>query len=190
MVAAAPQRSDSELITLETFLAQPNIDESPAWEFVNGVSHQKPMPGFQHSRLQGRLVGYINLQCEGLDASPELRCTVGGRSLIPDISVLPEADIPVDEAGVVISKGLEFAPSWVIEILSPDQSSLEVTLKILHLLREGTQMGWLIAPEKRVVLVFEPDRLPQEFTAEMTLPAIGGVEPELTVEQMFGWLKT
>jgi hypothetical protein len=37
---------------LETFLQQPNIENSPAWEFIQGKAQQKPMSTLFHSRLQ------------------------------------------------------------------------------------------------------------------------------------------
>ena len=46
------------------------------------------------------------------------------------------------------------APDWTIEFLSPDQSQTKVTKIILHCLKHGTQMGWLIAPEDQSVFVY------------------------------------
>ena len=36
--------------SLDTFLAQPDIEGSPAWEFIRGRAAQKPMPSFFHLR--------------------------------------------------------------------------------------------------------------------------------------------
>ncbi|MEM7063238.1 MAG: Uma2 family endonuclease [Cyanobacteria bacterium P01_B01_bin.77] len=55
--------------------------------------------------------------------------------------VLSTQDIPVDDSGDISSTGIEFAPSWMIEILSPEQSQMKVTRKILHSLRHGG--GWV-----------------------------------------------
>ena len=77
----------------------------------------------------------------------------------------------------------------VIEILSPDQSHTLLTRKILHCLRHGCQLGWLIDPIDRVVLVYRGDRLPSEFTGDMLLPCLEEISLDLTVDQMFGWLK-
>ena len=118
-----------------------------------------------------------------------MRCTVGGRSLVPDLVVVAKTQIPVDADGEIVSTGLEFAPPWVIEILSPDQNQTRVTRKILHLLRQGTQMGWLIDPEERVVLVYRRDRLPDELTKAAPLPCLEGVDLPLTAEALFGWLR-
>jgi Uma2 family endonuclease len=184
MVIAVP-----ELSSLKTFLAHPSIDESPAWEFIDGITQQKPMPGVQHSRLQARLVGLINLQCEGFEALPELRCTMGDRSLVPDISILQDTQIPLDESELISRKGIEFAPPWVIEILSPDQSALQVTRKILFMLRQGTQLGWLIDPSEQVILVFEPDALPSEYVDDLELPVLDSIDLISTPAQIFSWLK-
>lgn len=184
MIVSIPQLS-----TLETFLSHPAIDDSPAWEFINGITDQKPMPGVQHSRLQARLVGLINVQCEGFEALPELRCTMSDRSLVPDITIVRDSEIPIDESELISRKGIDFAPLWVIEILSPDQHSLQVTRKILFMLRQGTQLGWLIDPSEQVILVFKPDTLPSEYVDDMTLPVLEGMNLELTAAQIFNWLK-
>ena len=184
MVAAVPKT-----ITLKQFLALPEIDGSPAWEFICGEVSQKPMPGGKHSRLQSRLGGVINSADNGYEALPELRCTFGGKSMVPDLVVLGTAEIPVDEHGDISSTGIEFAPPWMIEILSPEQNQMKVTRKILHSLRHGGQMGWLIDPYERVVLVFYPDSLPDELTGEATLPCLEGVSLALTVDQLFSWLR-
>jgi len=38
-------------LTLNDFLSLPAIEESPAWEYMDGGVMQKPMPGRKHSRL-------------------------------------------------------------------------------------------------------------------------------------------
>ncbi|MBW4520903.1 MAG: Uma2 family endonuclease [Scytolyngbya sp. HA4215-MV1] len=184
MTIAIPQP-----LTLEQFLKLSYIEDSPAWEFIQGEAIQKPMPGGKHSRLQSRLGGAINATNSAYEAFPELRCTVGGRSIVPDLVVLAKTQIPVDANGEIISTGIHVAPDWVIEILSPEQSQMKVTRNILHSLRHGGQMGWLIDPDERVVLVYRPNCLPDELTDEAQLPCLPGVDLALTVEQMFGWLK-
>ncbi len=74
--------------SLEAFLQQPNIEASPAWEFINGHSQQKPMPTLFHSRLQRNLVNAINNQTKAYEAIQELRCIVPPLSPVPDIAVV------------------------------------------------------------------------------------------------------
>ncbi|MEM7063237.1 MAG: hypothetical protein AAF572_08730 [Cyanobacteria bacterium P01_B01_bin.77] len=81
MVAAV-----SNPLTLKQFLALPEIETSPAWEFICGDVRQKSMPGGKHSRLQSRLGGAINATGAPYEALPELRCTFGGQSHCAEFS--------------------------------------------------------------------------------------------------------
>ncbi|WP_008314106.1 Uma2 family endonuclease [Leptolyngbya sp. PCC 6406] len=176
-------------LLLKDFLQCSSIEDSPAWEFVNGEAVQKPMPGGQHSRLQKRLVQAIENANGGLEALPELRCTFGDRSIVPDIAILPLARVPVSVSGEIVATGIEFAPDWVIEILSPQQQETRVTRNLLHCLRHGSQLGWLVDPLTRIVFVFYPDRLPDEMLGTDPLPVLPGIDLALTAEQVFGWLR-
>lgn len=105
---------------LAEFLSQPNIDASPAWELINGQALQKPMPTLFHSRLQRNLVNYINLHTERFEAVQELRCIIPPYSPVPDISVVANERLGDED------RPLQGAPEWLIEILSPDQSTLDL----------------------------------------------------------------
>ena len=86
-------------LTLEQFLALP--ETKPASEYVTaGKIVQKPMPQGKHSLLQIKLIIFINSmlmeQNIGI-AFSELRCTIGGRSIVPDVVVLEQKNIPKDD---------------------------------------------------------------------------------------------
>ena len=162
---------------LAEFLSQPNIEDSPAWEFVNGRPEQKPMPTLFHSRLQRNLVNYINQNTERFEAVQELRCIVPPYSPVPDISVIASPRL-TDRDGP-----LEGAPDWLIEILSPDQSTLSLQNKILHCLGSGTQLAWLIDMARQQVWVWQGDDLPRICSTEDPLPNLGQI-PELTVREL------
>jgi Uma2 family endonuclease len=139
-------------ITLEEFLRSP--ETKPASEYIGGEVIQKPMPTARHSRLQGKLTDAINGVAEAEHiayAFPELRCTFGDRSIVPDIAIFRWENIMLDEQGEPFDNVLA-APDWVIEILSPDQSPNRVTGHILHCLKHGCRLGWLIDPGDRSVV--------------------------------------
>ncbi|MBN8564859.1 MAG: Uma2 family endonuclease [Leptolyngbya sp. UWPOB_LEPTO1] len=145
-------------LTLEEFLQLP--ETKPASEFIDGQMIQKPMPQGKHSTVQGDLVSAINtvLKLNHIArAYPELRCTFGGRSVVPDIAVFVWERIPRDQNGKV-SNTFAVSPDWTIEILSPDQSQTKVVRNILQCLANGTQMSWLIDPEEELVFVYFADR--------------------------------
>ncbi len=176
-------------LTLETFLKQP--ETKPAREYVNGDIIEKHIPKARHSRLQAKLIYYINEVAEKSQlayAFPELRCTFGGRSTVPDIEVLYWENIEVDENGEP-KDNILIAPNWTIEILSPEQSSNRVTNNILHCLKYGCQLGWLIDPDDRSILVFQPEKQPEFCHRNDALLVLDGVDLNLTVEQVFDWLK-
>ncbi|MDA0866802.1 MAG: Uma2 family endonuclease [Cyanobacteria bacterium] len=185
MVQAPPKP-----ITLETFLALP--ETKPASEFIDGQIIQKPMPQGKHSTIQTELATAVNgaLKSQKVArAFSELRCTFGGRSTIPDVSVVTWARIPRDPSGE-IANTFSIAPDWTIEILSPDQSQTKVTKNILHCLDHGSAMGWLIDPTEQTIFVFLPRQQPAVFDeSEQLLPVPDFAQDlVLKVETVFGWL--
>jgi Uma2 family endonuclease len=175
--------------TLGEFLKLPYINESPAWEYINSEVVQKAMGGGKHSLLQKRLVAAIDAAGSNYEAFPELRCTFGDRSVVPDVAVVANDKLPLDENGDIISTGIEFAPPWVIEILSPDQSQTKVTGNILHCLRNGSQLGWLIDPSERSIIVYPADSLPSLLREIDILPVLEDFNLVLCVDDVFAWLK-
>ena len=183
--------SATKTMTLEEFLKLP--ETQPTTEYIDGRIIQKPMPQGKHSKLQGKLVTAINEVVEAAHialAFPELRCTFGDRSVVPDVVVFAWERIPLDENGDVANV-FEAAPDWTIEILSPNQSQTKVTGNILHCLKHGSQLGWLIVPDERSVLVYPPGQQPEllQKPAEV-LPVPDLVANlQLTIGDLFGWLK-
>ncbi|OYD98925.1 hypothetical protein CDG77_03515 [Nostoc sp. 'Peltigera membranacea cyanobiont' 213] len=179
----------TESTTLEEFLKLPYIEESPAWEYINGEAIQKPMGGAKHSLLQKRLVAVIDALGSNYEAFPELRCTCGNRSVVPDVVAISTNQIPLDESGDIISRGIDFAPPWIIEILSPAQSQTKVTGNILYCLRNGSQLGWLIDPSERCILVYQPNSLPDLLAGQDILPVLEDLNLTLSVNEVFAWLQ-
>ena len=122
----------SKSLTLEEFLKLP--ETKPASEYIDGEIIQKPMPQGEHSAIQTELPAKVNaiLRPQHIArAFTELRCTFGGRSTVPDVSVFTWDRIPRKENGGVANV-FSIAPDWTIEILSPDQSQTKVTKNTLH----------------------------------------------------------
>lgn len=184
MTAAKPTA-----VTLEAFLKLP--ETKPASEYIDGQIVPKPMPKTRHARLQSKLIDVINEVTEAKRiayAFPELRCTFGNRSIVPDVAVFCWHSISLDENGEPLDN-IFSAPDWAIEILSPEQSPNRVTGNLLHCLKYGCQLGWLIDPDDRSILVFQPNQQPELFHQQERLMVLSEIELELTAAQIFGWLK-
>ncbi|MEH2065026.1 MAG: Uma2 family endonuclease [Nostoc sp.] len=183
-------RTPSKNITLAEFLKLP--ETKPASEYINGEIIQKPMAQGKHSTIQGEMVSTINLTVKPkriARAYSELRCTFGGRSIVPDVSVFTWQRILRDENGQVANV-FKASPDWTIEILSPDQRQTKVTKNILHCLNYETQMGWLIDPEEQTVFVYIRNQQPvmlDELDALLPVPDFAS-DLRLTVGDLFAWL--
>jgi Uma2 family endonuclease len=180
----------SSNLSLQEFLQL--SETKPANEYINQKIYQKPMPQGKHSRVQTRLSSGINQVGEvekKVLALTELRCTFGGRSLVPDIAVFEWSRIMLDEDGEIANK-FEIYPDWVIEILSPDQFPNRVIDKIIFCINHGTKLGWFIDSNDKSVMVFEPNKLPEIKYNDDKLPVLNILTDwQITPADIFNWLK-
>ncbi len=178
-------------LTLDEFLCLPEV--KPASEYIKRKIIQKPMPKGKHSLLQMELVSFINnaLRKSGVAiAFPELRCTFGGHSIVPDVVILKTENILKDEQGEIVND-FNVAPSWLIEILSPDQNTTPVITKILHSLQHGTEVGWLIDPAEKSIFVYHSQNkveVVNDFSQVLIVPEFAQLVT-LTAEEIFDWLR-
>jgi Uma2 family endonuclease len=182
-----------QTLSIEAFLALP--ETQPASEYAHGSITQKPMPKGKHSIIQFELASAINQQTKPPKfayALPELRCTFAGRSIVADIAVIRWQNLPRDPDGE-ISNQFSHPPDWIIEILSPDQSSILVIDKILLCLKEGSELGWLIDPATKSIMIFQNGSTQICFAdsePQQVLPVLTGLETwQITASDIFAWLK-
>ncbi|WP_414546317.1 Uma2 family endonuclease [Nostoc sp. CCY0012] len=176
-------------LTLKEFLQIP--ETKPASEYINGEIIPKPMPKGRHSRLQGKLCAAINQIAEEPKiayAFSELRCSFGGRSIVPDVAVFRWKSIQFT-ADNQVPDNFNLPPDWTIEILSPEQKPNKVIGNILHCLKYGSNLGWFLDPDDWSILVFLPGQQPELLQGEDCLPVLPEIDLTLTVNQVFSWLK-
>jgi len=176
-------------ISLEEFLLLP--ETKPASEYVDGKIYQKDMPQGKHSTLQTRFGNRINQVGEPQKlafAFSELRCTFGGRSIVPDIAVFEWSRILLNANGEIENR-FEIVPDWTIEILSPDQNPTRVINNILFCLNHNAKLGWLIDPAEKLVLVFKPQQQPEAKENQDILPVLDVLSDlQLSADDLFGLL--
>ncbi len=177
-------------ISLEEFLLL--AETKPASEYVDGKIYQKSMPQGKHSTLQFEFPSIINQVGKPPKlayAFPELRCTFGGRSIVPDIAVFEWSRIPLNANGEIENR-FKIVPDWTIEILSPDQNPTRVINNILFCLNHGAKLGWLIDPEEKLVLVFKPQQQPEAKEGQDVLPVLDVLSGlQLSADDLFELLK-
>ncbi len=111
----------------------------------------------------------------GLKPYRNYAASVPPYSPVPDIAIVACSRLR-DEDGP-FNKTLD----WLIEIYSPDRSTLDLQKKILHCLSNGTQLAWLIDLSRQLIWVWQGDDLPLVCSGADILPALG-ILPELTVD--------
>lgn len=185
-------QAPAQTVSLSEFLALP--ETQPASEYIDGYIVQKPMPQGKHSTIQRDLTMAVEMVLKPQKRGrvfPELRCTFGGRSIVPDIAIFTWERIPRDEDGSIANQ-FSLAPDWIVEILSPDQSQTKITKKILFCLQHGTQLGWLIDPAEQTVFVYASEHALQVFDIEapntlLPVPHFA-TNVHLTVQDIANWL--
>ncbi len=184
-------QSPLKSLTLEEFLELP--ETKPASEYIDGAIRQKPMPQGKHSILQRELsfaLTAIFKSDKTAQAFPELRCTFGGRSIVPDIAIFRTEHIPRESNGDV-ANAFNRPPDWTIEILSPNQSHTKVVRNILHCIDHGTEMGWMLDSEEHCIFVYNSDKSVQVLDdTDIVLPVPEFAQTvQLKVGEIFDWLK-
>ena len=177
-------------ISIAEFLELP--ETKPPSEYIDGKIYQKPMPQGKHSKLQSELLLAISEVGETqklVCAFPELCCTFGDCSIVPDIAVFEWSRIPVDEDGEIANR-FEIPPDWIIEILSPDKSPNQVIKKILFSIQHGTKLGWFADPSDKSVIAFVPNQMPEFKSGTDILPVLAVLgDWQLFTADLFNWLK-
>jgi Uma2 family endonuclease len=140
------------------------------------------MPTLHHSILQKRLVSTIDAAGSDYEAFLKVRCVLSTNSVVPDIAILNDDRQPIGNQPV------SGPPDWLIEILSPDQSTTKLIAKIQTCLQEGARLGWLIDSTERIVMIFQPGQPLLLLRDQDMLPVLEPIKLHLTVAQLFSWL--
>ena len=177
-------------VSLDDFLAIPETE--PESEYFDNEIIQKTMPKGKHSAIQTEFATAINTALKSkriARAFTELRCTFGGMSIVPDISVFRWEHIVRDTDGTVANI-FNIPPDWMIEILSPDQRQSKLVKKILFALEHGTEMAWLLDSDEELIFIYRANQALQVCDRpEQVLPMPAfAIDLQLTVETIFGWL--
>lgn len=176
-------------LTLEQFLKLPEV--KPALEYIDGMVVQKVSPKRTHCSLQVDFAAEIRAFARPRRLGrvyTELRCTFGGRSLVPDLSYFRRGSMPHDADGRQV-EDVFAPPDLAIEIISPGQTVKNLTARLHWCLANGVQLAWLIQPRKERAFVFRPGRETEtldrsrHLDGEEVIPGF-----RLALDELFGWI--
>lgn len=183
------------LLTADEFLAVGNPDNAKL-ELVRGeVRSMSPASGGHGTvslNLVGRLWPYVRARRLGhvfgdnvgfllpLPPDAQRRSPDGEpRDTVrsPDAAFVRRDRIPLRGFG----RGwVRLAPDFAVEVLSPDETTSDTNEKLDDYRAAGTQLLWVIDPEKRLVTVYAADAPTRWFRSGDTLDC-GDVVPEFTI---------
>jgi Uma2 family endonuclease len=152
---------------METLVLDPPQTTLSDYELERG----KPMPTFNHGKIQGRIIHCLlsNYE-EKYDVVSEWTLTATVPNTVPDVSIVPAT--PSNWSDHKLNAGR--APLTVVEIISPSQTLTEMTDKALLYFGAGVQSYWLVQPSLRSVFVLRPGQDELAFHNEsLTDPTTG-----------------
>jgi Uma2 family endonuclease len=148
------ERQGSTIAEFTAFLERPE-NRDRRLELIEGEIVEKPMPNQIHGRLAMNIgayfVFYLKQNRIGY-AETEVRYAVEGDDQnvrMPDVSVFLDVNSPAVASGAVPRM-----PDIAVEVKSPSDSLLKMREKILYYLANGTRLGILFYPEKRLIEMY------------------------------------
>ncbi len=136
-------------------LVRQNGDDNTMYELINGELITSPRPEHKHSLIAMRIVRYIaffdpeerlgTITAETGHYSPADHHTLLG----PDVAFTRHESLPQSDP----RKWTPQMPDLAVEIKSPSNSRAELRRKAAIYLRNGSQLVWLVLPERKAVEV-------------------------------------
>lgn len=138
-----------------------------------GFGEDEYMGGEQHGWRESILIAFLTIWALENQAG---RLYPGDTSFVldgdlDDVKILRRPDIGFVRASRVYSTQKYYvgAPDLAVEITSPNDSGTEIQNKIDEYFEYGTQQVWQVYPEKKQIIVHNPDGISKKHDADDTL---------------------
>ena len=136
-------------------------ETKPALEWINGRVVQKVSPQRKHALAQTRFAAALDAWAEAhgngnVGTEWEFRVAPPGenrRPLVPDVAYVSFERLPFEDEGAADIPRV--APSAVVEVLSPSDSTADVEEKVRVYLAAGADVLFLVDTDERNVAVID-----------------------------------
>ena len=144
-------------------------------ELIFGEVLELTPPGARHGFIQAE-IAYLLKDHGHRTGSREFVTTEAGYQLTtgpdtvraPDVAVVTAAHHADHEGEIGY---LPFAPDLAVEVVSPSDSFADVETKARMWLDHGAQVVWVVEPDSRRVLIYEPGRDRRNLSEDDALEA-------------------
>lgn len=154
-------------------------DDGNHYEVLDGELLVTPSPSPDHQNIMGRLylllLAYVERHRLGIVIQDVDLLFQTGQFLRPDLLVVPEAS----RAGIT-RRGIETAPSLVVEILSPTSSGIDLVKKPARYGDFGIPEYWVLDPEDKSAWVWrfaQGTKMAEQVRGQLAWHAPGAPEP-------------
>jgi Uma2 family endonuclease len=129
-------------------------DDGRRYEIHEGELSVTPAPGSKHQIVSTRLVAALHVHVEarnlGIVVAAPFDVILSERTIVqPDIVY-----VATDRVGRISERGIEGAPTLVVEILSPSTREIDRDAKLRLYASYGVPWYWIVDPDSRVVEVY------------------------------------
>ena len=137
------------LLTYSDYAALP--DDGRRYELHWGELSVTPAPGIRHQRvilpLGSRLYEHVRARGLGEVLVAPTDCILSNVTVVqPDILF-----VATDRKAIISERGIEGAPTLVVEVLSPSTARLDRDRKMKLYAEHGVPYYWIVDPETRSV---------------------------------------
>jgi Uma2 family endonuclease len=132
-------------------------DDGRRYEILDGALSVTPAPGSAHQIILANLFRVVDAHVRahglGIVLFAPLDVILTGSSIVqPDLVYLAN-----DRMHRISRRGIEGAPTVLVEVMSPGTTSIDRTRKYGLYARHGVPFYWIVDPEARVVDVYRTD---------------------------------
>ena len=151
------------------------LNDDKRHELIDGVLYDMAAPSIAHQRIVSELMWQINSfirenrgKCEPLLAPKDVKLDKDDRTMVqPDLIIVCNPDM-------IKRWGVEGAPDFVLEVVSPSSISRDYIKKACKYQEAGVREYWIVDPIKSRLLVY--------YFEESSSPYIQGLEGQFGVK--------
>lgn len=135
------------------------LPEDVRAELIDGQIYYQAAPSRVHQKISGTLYYKIRDYIESKNGSCEVYPAPFAVKLCEDRKTIVEPDISVIcDRGKLTDKGCTGAPDWIIEIVSPSNSSHDYIRKLNLYADAGVREYWIVNPIEQSIFVYHLEK--------------------------------